>query len=66
MWALVASRLHTVHKIFPFGSGSDQVMLYGEVAYALKDGRKVTVSFPLPAVKGEGLGLVEALAECLG
>lgn len=44
MWAVVASRLHTPIKIFPFGSGSEEVMLYGTVAYTLKDGRKATVS----------------------
>lgn len=45
MWAVVASRLHTPIKIFPFGSGSDEVMLYGTVAYTLKDGRKATVEW---------------------
>lgn len=44
MWATVASRLHTPLKIFPFGSGSDEVMLFGTVAYTLKDERKATVS----------------------
>ena len=46
MWAAVASRQHTINKIFPFGSGSNEVMLYGTVAYTLKDERKATVSFP--------------------
>jgi hypothetical protein len=45
MWAVVASRLHTPIKIFPFGSGSEEVMLYGTVAYTLKDGKKANVSF---------------------
>ncbi len=44
MWAAVASRQHTIFKIFPFGSGSNEVMLYGTVAYALKDGKKADVS----------------------
>jgi hypothetical protein len=44
LWAAVASRLHTPIKIFPFGSGSDEVMLFGTVAYTLKDGRKADVS----------------------
>ena len=44
MWATVASRLHTLIKIFPFGEGSREVMLYGTVAYELKDGRKANVS----------------------
>lgn len=32
MWEKVASRLHTAHKIFPFGKGSTEVMLFGVVA----------------------------------
>jgi len=56
MWAAVASRLHTPMKIFPFGSGSDEVMLYGAVAYTLKDGRKANVEWGARAnmVKDEG------------
>jgi len=38
MWSAVKSRRHTVFKIFPFGNGSNEVMLYGHVAYDLKDG----------------------------
>jgi len=45
MWTTVASRLHTPHKIFPFGSGSSEVMLYGNVVYTLKDGRKADVEW---------------------
>jgi len=48
MWAAVAARLHTPIKIFPFGNGSTQVMLYGTVAYTLKDGRKSSVSLGNP------------------
>jgi hypothetical protein len=44
MWAAVASRLHNPIKIFPSDSGSSEVMLYGTVAYTLKDGRKANVS----------------------
>lgn len=44
MWTTIASRLHTPHKIFPFGSGSSEVMLYGNVVYTLKDGRKADVT----------------------
>ena len=43
MWTAVASRLHTPLKIFPFGGGSQEVMLYGGVAYVLKDGRRAEV-----------------------
>ena len=45
MWAAVASRLHDPIKIFPFGNGSNEVMLYGTVAYTLKDNRKANVSY---------------------
>jgi hypothetical protein len=38
MWSAVASRRHTVCKIFPFGDNANEVMLYGQVAYDLKDG----------------------------
>jgi len=44
MWTAVASRLHSPLKVFPFGSGSNEVMLYGTVTYTLKDGRKAGVS----------------------
>lgn len=45
MWAAVASRLHSPKQIFPFGEGSNEVMLYGNVAYGLKDGRKADVLY---------------------
>ncbi|APA10212.1 predicted protein [Sclerotinia sclerotiorum 1980 UF-70] len=45
MWEKVASRLHTVHKIFSFGQDSTEVMLFGNVAYGLKDGRKADVEW---------------------
>jgi hypothetical protein len=38
MWTKVSSRSHNPIKIFPFGSYSDEVMLYGTVTYGLKDG----------------------------
>ncbi|KAH7382356.1 hypothetical protein BKA66DRAFT_441924 [Pyrenochaeta sp. MPI-SDFR-AT-0127] len=38
MWEKVASRSHKAVKIFPFGSNSDEVMLYGTVKYGLKAG----------------------------
>ena len=38
MWAKVASRKHTIYKVFPFGSASEEVMLYGTVALSFKDG----------------------------
>lgn len=45
MWELVASRLHDPVKIFPFGDGGKEVMLYGNVKYTLKDGRKAEVDW---------------------
>ncbi|CAK7208471.1 hypothetical protein SEUCBS140593_000183 [Sporothrix eucalyptigena] len=39
MWAAVASRKHSVSKIFPFGSGSNEFMLYGNVKYTAKTGQ---------------------------
>jgi hypothetical protein len=53
MWEAVASRLHTPMKIFPFGSGSNEVMLYGTVAFTLKDERKATVSPHVPRFRSE-------------
>lgn len=38
MWDAVESRKHTLHKIFPFGTDSTEVMLYGNVSLALKNG----------------------------
>ncbi|KAG0646719.1 hypothetical protein D0Z07_6239 [Hyphodiscus hymeniophilus] len=48
LWTAVASRLHTAVKIFPFGAASTEVMLYGTVAYTLKDGRKAAVGLVFP------------------
>lgn len=48
MWEKVASRLHSPLKIFPFGENANEAMLYGTVAYVLKDGRKADVSSFLP------------------
>lgn len=44
MWEKVASRLHRPIKIFPFGENAEEVMLFGTVAYTLKDGGEVDVS----------------------
>jgi hypothetical protein len=43
MWEKVAARLHKPLKIFPFGSGSEELMLHGTVDYELKDGKKAKV-----------------------
>lgn len=42
MWAAVATRKHSVSKIFPFGSGSNEFMLYGLVKYTAKTGQQST------------------------
>lgn len=55
-WEKVASRLHSPLKIFPFGENASEVMLYGTVAYVLKDGRKADVAWGARAnlVKDDG------------
>lgn len=45
MWEKVAKRSHKPAKIFPFGAGSDEVMLFGTVDYELKDGKKASVDW---------------------
>ena len=45
MWEKVNRRRHNAIKIFPFGSGSDEAMLYGTVEYGLKDGREASVDW---------------------
>ncbi|PQE13022.1 fungal specific transcription protein [Rutstroemia sp. NJR-2017a BBW] len=51
MWEKVEKRLHTIKKVFPFGDGAKEVMLYGTVEYLLKDGRKATLSALYPQKK---------------
>ncbi|KAH8602257.1 hypothetical protein B0O99DRAFT_561587 [Bisporella sp. PMI_857] len=45
MWEKVSARKHTVHKIFPFGNGAKEVMLYGIVKYNLKAGGTAEVDW---------------------
>ena len=45
MWEKVAKRSHYPKKIFAFGPGSDEVMLFGTVDYELKDGKKTTLQW---------------------
>lgn len=46
MWAgVITTRLHTLKKIFPFGDSSNEVMLYGNVKYGLKNGKDVHVEW---------------------
>jgi hypothetical protein len=45
MWEKVSSRSHQPLKIFPFGEGSGEMMLYGVVDYVMKDGEKAGVDW---------------------
>ena len=56
MWEKVAKRSHTPKQIYPLGSDSDDVMLYGTVDYELKDGKKAGVDWSARArfAKEEG------------
>jgi hypothetical protein len=46
LWAgPVKTRLHTLHKIFPFGDDANEIMLYGHVDYELKNGKDVSVNW---------------------
>ena len=57
LWEKVNSRRHKALKIFPFGPGTDEVMLYGTVDYGLKDGKKASVDWAARAhlVKEDGV-----------
>ncbi|KAJ3524177.1 hypothetical protein NM208_g12154 [Fusarium decemcellulare] len=45
MWDAVASRKHQIFKVFPFGTRSDEVMLYGTVALQLKNGGSAEIDW---------------------
>ncbi|KND86857.1 hypothetical protein TOPH_08514 [Tolypocladium ophioglossoides CBS 100239] len=45
MWTAVASRKHTIFKVFPFSSGSDEFMIYGSVASGLKNGVNLNIDW---------------------
>lgn len=45
MWEKVSSRRHIPIKIFPFGSNTDEIMLYGTVDYVMKDERHVSLDW---------------------
>lgn len=46
----VKKRKHVLKKIFPFGDNSNELMLYGTVAYELKNGKNVTVDWAARAL----------------
>jgi hypothetical protein len=56
MWTTVTSRSHHPVKIFPFGSYSDEVMLYGTVNYEMKNGsgKEVDWAARVKLVKEDG------------
>lgn len=45
MWEAVASRKHTVYKVFPYGENATELMLYGKVQYGFRDGRETSVDW---------------------
>lgn len=45
MWEKVAKRSHKPAQLYAFGSGSNDIMLYGTVDYTLKDGRSTVVEW---------------------
>lgn len=45
MWEKVAKRSHKPQQLYAFGSGSDDIMLYGTVDYELKDGKETNVEW---------------------
>lgn len=45
MWEAVASRKHTLNKVYPFGAGSGEVMLHGSVALQLKNGGSAEIEW---------------------
>jgi hypothetical protein len=45
MWEVITSRSHRPIQVFPFGSPSREVMLFGTVDYVTKDSQKSTVEW---------------------
>ena len=56
MWEKVAKRSHKPQQLYSFGTGSDDIMLFGTVDYVLKDGKGTTVEWAARAhfSKAEG------------
>jgi hypothetical protein len=50
MWAHVKAREHIVQKIFPFGPGSQEFMIYGSVAFDLKNGKQANLDWAARSV----------------
>ncbi|KAI9658893.1 MAG: hypothetical protein M1821_001853 [Bathelium mastoideum] len=55
MWEKIASRKHAPRRIYPFGPGAHEVMLYGGVDFVMKDGKQASVDWAARAhlVKAE-------------
>ncbi|KAH0843350.1 hypothetical protein AYO21_09962 [Fonsecaea monophora] len=49
----VVTRKHKLEKIFPFGEGSLECMLYGTVDYGLRNGKQLTIEWSARAVLAE-------------
>ena len=49
MWEAVRTRQHRIKKIFPFGPNATEFMIFGTVAYELKDGRQTEVPWAAKA-----------------
>jgi hypothetical protein len=56
MWTHVAARKHSVLKVFASSGGTPEVMLYGTVAYELKDGSKSSKDWAGRAILEESKG----------
>lgn len=50
MWEHIKSREHTIHKVFPFGSSSQEFMLYGTVKFSFKNDQQGEVDWAARAV----------------
>jgi hypothetical protein len=45
MWNHVSNRTHQVSKVFPFGLNANEFMLYGIVAYTMKNSKTLSVDW---------------------
>ncbi|KAH7358801.1 hypothetical protein B0T11DRAFT_341029 [Plectosphaerella cucumerina] len=49
-WQKVGKRTHSIDKIFPFGSNSNELMLYGTVAMESQEGSKGSLDWAARAI----------------
>ncbi|EME89055.1 uncharacterized protein MYCFIDRAFT_185494 [Pseudocercospora fijiensis CIRAD86] len=45
MWVKVAKRSHQPKQLYPFGSGSNDIMLFGTVDYTLREGGSTSLDW---------------------